>query len=97
MAKIKVTLSEMTAAANKLQSASESFLSSAQKALSSAEALAGCWEGDANAAFQSEQMKANQWYRQMMDLVHDYIENLKEAREIYETTDEDAAAAIKAC
>ena len=97
MAKIKVTLSEMTSAANKLQSASENFLSSAQSALSSAEALAGCWEGDANAAFQDEQRKANQWYKQMMELVHAYIENLKEAREIYETTDEDAAAAIKAC
>lgn len=97
MAKIKVTLSEMTAAANKLQAASETFLNSAGKALSSAEALAGCWEGDANQAFQEEQRKANQWYNQMMKLVHEYIANLKEARTTYETADEDAAAAIKAC
>ena len=82
---------------NRLQSASENFLSSAQSALSSAEALAACWEGDANTAFQEEQKRANQWYKQMMDLVHTYMANLKEARQIYESTDEDAAAAIKAC
>lgn len=97
MAKIKVTLSEITTAVNRLQSASENFLSSAKSALSSAEALAGYWEGDANTAFQEEQRRANQWYKQMMDLVHNYMANLKEARQIYESTDEDAAAAIKAC
>ena len=97
MAKIEVTLSEMRSSASRIEKASSEFLSQASKVLSTAETLAQSWEGDSKVAFIAEQRKANDWYQQMMTLVNTYVSNLKEAAQLYETADEESAAAIKAC
>ena len=97
MAKIEVTLSEIRNAANKIRKASDDFLSSAGKVLSSAEALSRTWEGDSQVAFMAEQRRANDWYKKMMALVSTYVSNLQEAARLYESADNESASAIKAC
>lgn len=97
MAIIEVTLSEMASAAGKIQRASGEFLSTANKVLTDAETLSGCWEGDSQVAFMDEQRKANEWYRQMTDLVNNYVSSLRDAEKTYDTTDADAANAINKC
>ena len=95
--KIEVTISEMRSTAKKIERSAESFLKIANQVLAPAQALSQTWEGDSQVAFMDEQQKANDWYKQMMQLVNTYVANLREAAQIYESTDHDAAALIKAC
>lgn len=97
MAKIEVTISEMKSAATKLEKAASDFLSMANRVLSTAESLGSSWEGDSNDAFQAEQAAANEWYRQMIDLVNNYIDNLRSAADIYQSTDAESAQEIRNC
>ena len=97
MAKIEVTLSEMRSTASQISKAADEFLSYAGKVMSTAETLSRSWEGDSQVAFMAEQRKANDWYRKMMNLVNTYVDSLKEAPQLYETADQESAAAIKAC
>ena len=97
MAKIEVTLSEITGAANKIQKASEDFLSVAGQAMASAESLAETWEGDSQVAFMQEQKTATEWYTQMMSLVSTYVANLREAVKLYGEADTSSADEIRKC
>jgi len=97
MAKIEVTLSEMTGAADRIKKSAEDFLSVAGQVMASADSLAAAWEGDSQRAFLEEQRAANEWYRQMVDLVNAYVGDLREAARLYEEADQDSAAAIKVC
>lgn len=95
MAKIEVTISEMVKAANTLTRAADDFLKTANDALGSADALGQCWEGDSQVAFITEQTKANEWYKEMTNLVRDYVSALRSAADDYSETDTSAAALIK--
>ena len=97
MAKIEVTVSEIRASARKISKASSDFLSLANQVLSSAEALSQSWEGDSQVAFIKEQQQANEWYKQMTELVNTYVSNLQEAADTYANTDEDASSIIRSC
>ena len=97
MAKIEVTLSEMTGTANQVKKACDDFLESAGKVITAAEALSHTWEGDSQTAFIAEQQRANAWYKEMMNLVANYVSSLDSAAQLYENTDEESAAAIRSC
>ena len=95
MARFEVTISEMQSAAGKIAQEAENFLNAANQTFSAASALAESWEGDSQVAFQSEQQKANDWYKKMVQIVNTYVASLQNAAKQYQQADNESAANIK--
>lgn len=91
---IRVTVSELRSAAQKLSQACESYRAAASSLKGAADALAGTWEGDSQVAFVNEQEQANAWYNNMAEIVDTYVAQLNAAASKYEETDAEAAQII---
>jgi WXG100 family type VII secretion target len=91
---IRVTISELQSAAQKLSQACESYRSAAASLKSAADALAATWEGDSQVTFAAEQEQANAWYNKMAEIVDAYVAQLNKAAEDYATADAEGATLI---
>lgn len=91
---IRVTISELQSAAQKLSQACESYREAATSLKSAADALAATWEGDSQVAFAAEQEQANAWYNKMAEIVNTYVDQLNKAAKEYANVDASAATLI---
>lgn len=91
----QVTISEVRAAANKLQQALADFEQATNNTKAAADNLCAGWEGDARNTFAAEQEKTVAWFRQMAEVVDTYINALETAAKIYEQFDVDGVNIIK--
>ena len=91
---IRVTISELQSAAQKISQACESYRSAAASLKNAADALAATWEGDSQVAFAAEQEQANAWYNKMAEIVDSYVNQLNNAAAKYPATDSEAANLI---
>ena len=91
---IRVTVSELQSAAQKLSQACESYRAAAASLKSAADALAATWEGDSQVKFAAEQEQANAWYNKMAEIVDNYVAQLNSAAAKYTETDSEAANLI---
>ena len=64
---LKVTISELEAAANNLKAAVENYGQATTATKAAADTVSAGWEGDAREAFVAEQENAIQWYRQVAE------------------------------
>jgi len=88
MARFEVSFPEMQAAANKIAQEAQNFLDAANQVLAGAEALGQTWEGDSQVAFMNEQQQANEWYKQMVDIVNTYVTMLQNAVQKYQENED---------
>lgn len=93
--RIEVTISELNNAASKIMQCASDYQSAADSLKSAADELAATWEGDSQVAFVNEQEAAYQWYTKMAGICERYAQAMYKAAEGYQSTDEDAASAIK--
>jgi len=84
---LKVTISELEAAASKLTAAVEDYGTATNATNAAAETVAAGWEGDARNAFAEEQANAVRWYQQVAQAVNVYISEIKAAAAIYGALD----------
>ena len=95
MALIQVTISELENAAAKISRANENFRTAATNLKAAADALAQTWEGPSQEAFADEHVQIDNWYKQMADVVDQYVGTMQVAAQKYNETDENAAARIR--
>ena len=96
MMKIEVTASELKAGASKIDDANNDVREAANALKQATETLAGMWEGPSKEAFVQEQAQIDAWYQQMINVVTQYAQSMKDAADAYTQTDQDAAANIRA-
>ena len=94
MAIVEVTISEMNAAANTINNASEEFEQAVATLRTATENLQATWEGEKHDSFVANMSEQLTWYGQMLALVRDYVTMLKATANKYSDTDADAAAKI---
>lgn len=82
-----VTISELKAAADKLNAAVEEYGNATSATKAAADTLAAGWEGDARNTFVEEQENAIQWYQKVAQAVQVYIAAIRAAAALYETFD----------
>ncbi len=84
LAEFLVEIAELTAATNQMVQASEIYESAVAKAKSTADELAGNWEGDAKKQFVQHQENAYNFYKKMLDIVRQVIEAMNKAIQEYQ-------------
>lgn len=82
-----VTISELRAAADKLNTAVEEYGNATNATKAAADTLAAGWEGDARNTFVEEQENAIQWYQKVAQAVQVYIAAIRAAAALYEAFD----------
>jgi WXG100 family type VII secretion target len=83
----KVTISELKAAADKLQTAVNDYGAATEATKAAADTVAAGWEGDARNTFVEEQEQAIAWYKAVANAVSVYIAAIKAAAALYEALD----------
>ncbi|MGN0996881.1 MAG: WXG100 family type VII secretion target [Candidatus Ventricola sp.] len=92
---IKVTISELQGAANKVSQANSNFRDAAAALKAAADALADTWEGGAHDAFVQEQDQINKWYDTMAEVVDGFVSSMTQAAADYEATDQAGAQIVR--
>lgn len=84
MIELLVNISELTAAAAKMNEAVTSYREAIGQVKSAADDLASKWEGDAKVAFVNDQNNAYKWYISLADVVDAMIEEARRVAKRYE-------------
>lgn len=92
---IKVKISELQNAANKVSQANATFREAAVALKAAADALSGTWEGGAHDSFVQEQEQIDKWYTMMADAVDGFVASMNQAAIDYMDTDNSAAQLIR--
>ena len=83
MMEILVDIAELMAAANSMSKAKDIYEDAITNVKNAADELAGNWEGDGQVAFVADQAQAYTYYRSLIDIALDVIENVKKTAEVY--------------
>jgi len=85
--KLGVTISELKAAADKLNAAVQDYSTATAATKAAADTVAAGWEGDARNTFVEEQENAVKWYQAVAEAVTVYLNAVKAAAAVYEQLD----------
>lgn len=80
---ILVEIAELTAAANNMNSAKETYEGAIEDVHSAADDLASKWEGDGQVAFVADQAQAYTYYRSLVDIAMNIIQETRKVAERY--------------
>ena len=92
---LRVTISELEAAADKLKSATAEYGDATNATKAAADTVAAGWEGDAQVAFVEEQEEAVRWYQQVAQAVELYASAIKAAAALYKDLDIESVNIIR--
>lgn len=84
MLELLVNISELTAAAAKMNEAVSNYREAVDQVKTAADELASKWEGDAQVAFVNDQNDAYRWYFSLADIVDAMIEEARRVARRYE-------------
>ena len=84
MLELLVNISELTAAAAKMNEAVANYREAVDQVKAAADDLASKWEGDAQVAFVNDQANAYKWYFSLADVVDSMIEEARRVAKRYE-------------
>lgn len=90
------SVSEMISAADKIAQDAEDFLKIAGEVFNAANELHDDWEGDSYDKFLETQETAHGFYEEMTNILHTYVDAIKNMAKKYQEADDQAKAAIKA-
>lgn len=92
---LRVTISELEAAASKLEAAVSDYATATASTKAAADTVSAGWEGDAQKTFVEEQENAVKWYQQVASAVEVYISAVKAAAKLYEALDVEGVNLIR--
>lgn len=83
MLEVLVDIGQLISAANNMSTALETYRGAIDSVKSSADELAGKWEGDGQVAFVNDQAAAYQWYNSLYQVVQEMIAEAKRTADRY--------------
>ncbi len=93
--KIEVTCSELKSAASAISNANQSFMESAENLQAAADELMSIWIGDSRDKFASGMEQRKVWYKQMSEIVGEYVQSMNQIADQYEQMDQKGAQLVR--